>query len=87
MLPKALMDLITSIQTNSKHIDQTHFQIITSNFLSRKLAHSYSISQELKELVKHNFKSEEEIRFSKQQFVSWVAIGVSLLLGILGVIF
>ena len=52
-----------------------------------KLAYSYSISQELKELVKHNFKSEEEIRFSKQQFVSWVAIGVSLLLGILGVIF
>lgn len=52
-----------------------------------KLAYSYSISQELKELVKHNFKSEEDIRFSKQQFVSWVAIGVSLLLGILGVIF
>ena len=52
-----------------------------------KLAYSYSISQELKELVQHNFKSEEEIHFSKQQFVSWVAIGVSLLLGILGVIF
>ena len=52
-----------------------------------KLAYSYSISQELKELVKHNFKSEEEIRFSKQQFVAWFAIGVSLLLGILGVIF
>ena len=52
-----------------------------------KLTYSYSISPDLKELVKHNFKSEEEIRFSKQQFVAWFAIGVSLLLGILGVIF
>lgn len=34
LLPKALMGLITSIQTNSKHIGQTYFQIITSNFLS-----------------------------------------------------
>ena len=52
-----------------------------------KLDYSYYINQELKELVEHNFKSEEEIRFNKQQFVSWAAIGVSLLLGILGVLF
>ena len=52
-----------------------------------KLTYSYSISPDLKQLVKHNFKSEEDIRFSKQQFVAWFAIGVSLLLGILGVIF
>lgn len=52
-----------------------------------KLAYSYSINQELKELVKHNFKSEEDLRFRKQQFVEWFAIGISLFLGILGIIF
>lgn len=65
-----------------KTFPDNHFKLPVS-----KLAYSYSISQELKGLVKHNFRSEEEIRFSKQQFVSWVAIGVSLLLGILGVVF
>ena len=46
---------------------------------------AYSVSQELRDLVKHNFKTAEEIRFSKQQFATWVSIGVALMIGLLGI--
>lgn len=46
---------------------------------------AYYVSQELRELVKHNFKSEEDIRFSKQQWLTWVSIGVALIIGLLGI--
>lgn len=55
--------------------------------LSHYLYHSYSVSEELKDLVKHNFKSEEQIRFAKQQRLNWIGIGVAILIGILGIIF
>lgn len=44
----------------------------------------FVVSQELKELVKHNFKTEEQRRFSKQQFATWVSIVVAIILGLLG---
>lgn len=44
----------------------------------------FSVSQELKDLVKNNFNTEEEIRFRKQQRLTWISIGVSLLIGLLG---
>lgn len=47
----------------------------------------YCVSEELKELVKNDFKTDEEIRFAKQQFATWLSIGVAILLGILGIIF
>jgi hypothetical protein len=37
--------------------------------------------------VKNDFKTDEEIRFAKQQFATWISIGVAILLGILGIIF
>lgn len=52
-----------------------------------KFYSTYIISEELKDLVKHNFKTEEQIRFVKQQIMTWVSIGLSTLLGILGLIF
>lgn len=48
---------------------------------------SISISQELKNLVKHNFKSEDEIRFIKQQRLTWISILVAAALGICGIIY
>lgn len=48
---------------------------------------AFSVSEELRELVKNNFKSEEEIRFKKQQYLTWVSIIVATLIGILGIIF
>lgn len=48
---------------------------------------NFSVSEELKELVKNDFKTDEEIRFAKQQFATWLSIGVAILLGTLGIIF
>lgn len=42
----------------------------------------FSISQELKEMVKNNFKSVEERRFYKQQWATWVSIIVAILIAI-----
>lgn len=47
---------------------------------------SYSVSQELRDLVKHHFKTEEEIRFKKQQRLTWVSIVVTGLIGLAGLI-
>ena len=48
---------------------------------------AFSVSQELRELVKHNFKSEEEVRFIKQQHLTWISIAVAAAIGLLGIIF
>ena len=48
---------------------------------------TFSVSEELRELVKNNFRSEDEIRFRKQQCLTWVSIIAATLIGILGIIF
>ena len=48
---------------------------------------AFSVSQELRELVKHNFKSEEEVRFIKQQRLTWISIATAIAIGLLGIIF
>lgn len=52
----------------------------------RYLHSDYSVSEELKDLVKNKFKTDDEIRFNKQQLLTWISIGVAILLGILGII-
>lgn len=47
----------------------------------------FTVSQELKDLVKHKFKTEEERRFSKQQRLMWISIFVALFIGLLGIFF
>ena len=54
--------------------------------ISKTLTSWFSVSQELKDLVKHDFKTEEQRRFEKQQFATWVSIGVALMIGLLGII-
>lgn len=54
--------------------------------LSRYLECSFSISQELKDLVKHNFKTEEQIRFQKQQRLMWISIIVATVIGLCSLI-
>lgn len=46
----------------------------------------FSVSQELRDLVDNNFKSEEQIRFEKQQLLTWISIGVTAFIGIAGLI-
>lgn len=45
----------------------------------------FTVSQELKDLVENNFKTEEDIRFEKQQWLTWISIGVALIIGLLGI--
>ncbi len=45
----------------------------------------FTVSQELKDLVENNFKTEEDIRFEKQQRLTWISIGVALIIGLLGI--
>ena len=47
----------------------------------------YCVSEELKDLVKNKFKSDEQRRFTKQQWATWISIAVAIILGILGIIF
>lgn len=52
--------------------------------ISKTLTSWFSVSQELKDMVKHNFKSEEERRFAKQQRLTWISIVVAMAIGLLG---
>ncbi len=43
----------------------------------------FTVSQELKDLVKNDFKTAEEKRFTKQQWATWISIGVAILIALL----
>ena len=55
--------------------------------IGNKFNYAYTVSEELKDLVKHNFKSEEERRFIQQQRLTWISIGIATVIGILGIMF
>ena len=42
----------------------------------------FCVSQELKDLVRHNFKTEEQRRFSKQQQLTWISIIIASIIGL-----
>lgn len=46
----------------------------------------YTVSEELKNLVYNDFKSDEQIHFEKQQHLTWVSIAVTGLIGLAGLI-
>ena len=52
--------------------------------LEKQLFSAYHVSQDLIDLVKNDFRSEEEIRFRKQQWLTWISIAVALIIGLLG---
>lgn len=54
--------------------------------MSELLTPWFTVSQELKDLVKNNFKSEEDIRFEKQQDLTWISIAAATIIGLLGII-
>lgn len=54
--------------------------------ISKTLTSWFSVSQELKDLVNHNFKTEEERRFIKQQQLTWISIAFTAFIGIAGLI-
>ena len=52
--------------------------------MSKLITPWFTVSQELKDLVKNNFKTEEEIRFRKQQILTWVSIFIAFIIGLRG---
>ena len=46
----------------------------------------FTVSQELKDLVENDFKTEEEIRFRKQQVLTWISIVLATIIGLLGIL-
>ena len=67
---------------------QTHWPITcTDEYVALdKILNSWvTVSQELKDLVENNFKTVEDIRFEKQQWLTWISIGVALIIGLLGI--
>lgn len=54
--------------------------------ISRYLDCWFSVSQDLKNLVKNDFMSEDQIRFAKQQRLTWISIAVTGLIGLAGLI-
>ena len=46
----------------------------------------FTVSQELKDLVENNFKTEEDIRFKNQQIWTWISLGVATLIGLASLI-
>lgn len=45
----------------------------------------FTVSQELKELVSNKFRTEEDRRFIKQQWLTWISIFVALIIGLMGI--
>jgi hypothetical protein len=43
----------------------------------------FTVSAELKDLVIHNFKSEDERRYSNQVILTWISIIVAICIGLL----
>ena len=46
----------------------------------------FSVSQELKDLVENDFLTEEQLRFKKQQRLTWISIIVAGIIGIASII-
>lgn len=55
-------------------------------FLDKYANAMFYISSELKDMVKNNFRSKEHIRFLKTQRLSYVAIGVAVLIALMSYI-
>jgi len=72
---------------NSKH-EQIYSPVSSTEniFPVGKTIYSwFTVSQELKDLVENNFKTEEDSRFEKQQWLTWISIGVAFVIGLLGI--
>lgn len=48
---------------------------------------AYCVSQDLAALARNGFKSEEQIRFRKQQRLTWISIIVAFVIGLLGIFY
>jgi hypothetical protein len=66
--------------------EQTHWIVTcTDEYVAlEKIMNSwFTVSAELKDLVIHNFKSEDERRYSNQVILTWISIIVAICIGLL----
>lgn len=87
-------EFITLGYRNVNWRDKDGNQIAWTNFCSddvmpmtKLLTPWFSVSQELRDLVMNEFKTEEEIRFRKQQNLTWISIVLATIIGLLGIMF
>lgn len=55
--------------------------------IHKNLISWFTVSQELKDLVKNKFRTKDEIRFRNQQRLTWISIISATIIGLLGLIF
>lgn len=78
--PENIYDSENNIAFIAVSLGEDVYNLIIENFMGLLY-----VSEELVELTKRNFKSQEDIRFKKQQIATWVSIFIALLLGVWGV--
>lgn len=78
--PENIYDSKNNIAFIAVSLGENVYNLIIENFMGLLY-----VSEELVELTKRNFKSQEDIRFKKQQIATWVSIFIALFLGLWGV--
>lgn len=82
ILKKECIDWVDSNQQSIYHWANCTTELIPIEHL---LFSNYHVSQDLVDLVNNDFKSEEQIRFEKQQRLTWISIAVATIIGLLGI--
>ena len=72
------------INAEGKQIAWTKFCSDDELPMTKLITPWFTVSQELVDLVKNDFKTEEEIRFRKQQILTWVSIFIAFIIGLRG---
>lgn len=68
--------------------EQTHWIYTCSDeyvALEKTMNAWFTVSEELKDLVLNDFKTQEERRHKTQIVLTWISIGVALIIGLLGI--
>jgi hypothetical protein len=56
------------------------------NYFWNQIDKYYFITEELKQIQRHNYKDSEQIRHQYSMMVAWTAIGISIVLGLVSVL-
>ena len=78
--PEYIYDADSNIMFIAVSLGEDVFNLIIENFMGLLY-----VSEELIELTKRGFKSQEEKRFKKQQVATWVSIFIAFSIGIWGI--
>lgn len=77
--------LIDNIKVEG-HLTGSNFFNASQTDLWNLLSSTYIITNNLKDYVEHDFKTQEQIKFKKQRKDTWIGIGAALVIGITGIV-